>query len=182
MKHTSKSYTQLQPEERVTLASLHQQAFSVRAMAETLQRSPSTISRELGRNSRDGHYGSVAAHRRCQTRRLQARPHGKLHPSTVTFDVVRHCLGWRWSPEPLRLSLTYDRGKEMAYHRKLTEATGVAVYFCDPHSPGNEAPTRTPTAWFDSTCPKAPTSAASPRNNWMPLLMKLMVGPAKHSG
>jgi IS30 family transposase len=23
----------------------------------------------------------------------------------------------------------------MAYHRKLTEATGIAVYFCDPHSP-----------------------------------------------
>jgi transposase, IS30 family len=47
MKPTSKSYIQLQPEERVTLASLHQQAYSVRAMAQALQRSPSTISREL---------------------------------------------------------------------------------------------------------------------------------------
>ena len=37
--------------------------------------------------------------------------------------------------QPLRRTLTYDRSKEMAYHRQLTANTGVAVYFCDPHSP-----------------------------------------------
>jgi IS30 family transposase len=37
--------------------------------------------------------------------------------------------------QPMRKTLTYDRGKEMAYHRELTAATGMAVYFCDPHSP-----------------------------------------------
>lgn len=34
-----------------------------------------------------------------------------------------------------RLSMTYDRGKEMARHEELTERTGVKVYFADPHAP-----------------------------------------------
>lgn len=37
--------------------------------------------------------------------------------------------------EPLRQTLTYDQGREMSRHAELTEATGVRVYFCDPHSP-----------------------------------------------
>src|SRR4029077_1410034 len=31
--------------------------------------------------------------------------------------------------------LTWDRGKEMAEHKRFTMATDVAVYFCDPQSP-----------------------------------------------
>lgn len=38
-------------------------------------------------------------------------------------------------PAPMRKSMTYDRGKEMSAHAQLTERTGVAVYFADPHSP-----------------------------------------------
>jgi len=34
-----------------------------------------------------------------------------------------------------RKTLTYDQGKEMALHAQLTERTGMAVYFADPHSP-----------------------------------------------
>jgi IS30 family transposase len=37
--------------------------------------------------------------------------------------------------EPLRQTMTYDQGKEMSRHAELTQATGVKVYFCDPHSP-----------------------------------------------
>jgi transposase, IS30 family len=38
-------------------------------------------------------------------------------------------------PPELRKTFTYDQGREMSKHAQLTEQTGVAVYFCDPHSP-----------------------------------------------
>jgi IS30 family transposase len=38
-------------------------------------------------------------------------------------------------PRQLRASLTWDRGMELAEHRRFTIATDVAVYFCDPRSP-----------------------------------------------
>ncbi len=38
-------------------------------------------------------------------------------------------------PRELYKSLTWDRGKELADHSRLTVATDVEVYFCDPQSP-----------------------------------------------
>ena len=38
-------------------------------------------------------------------------------------------------PKEARLSLTHDRGKEMAEHELFTKETEVQVYFADPYSP-----------------------------------------------
>lgn len=67
-------YIQLQPEDRVTIASLRQQGVGISAIARVLQRSPSTVSRELQRNGCEGSYASAAAQGRCHKRRLSARP------------------------------------------------------------------------------------------------------------
>ena len=38
-------------------------------------------------------------------------------------------------PRELRRTLTWDRGKELADHKRLSLATDLDIYFCDPHSP-----------------------------------------------
>jgi IS30 family transposase len=52
--------------------------------------------------------------------------------TTVVTALARRV---RRLPAALRQSLTWDRGKELAQHRRFTVATGVQVYFCDPQSP-----------------------------------------------
>lgn len=38
-------------------------------------------------------------------------------------------------PQQMKLTLTYDRGSEMARHMLFTKTTTMKVYFADPHSP-----------------------------------------------
>jgi IS30 family transposase len=55
------------------------------------------------------------------------------HTAEEVRDVLVPLIGSL--PEHLRGSLTWDQGCEMAGHKQFTVATGVPVYFCDPHSP-----------------------------------------------
>ena len=52
--------------------------------------------------------------------------------ATVVAALSQHVLQL---PQALRLSLTWDRGLEMAQHKSFTIATDMKVYFCDPQSP-----------------------------------------------
>jgi len=56
---------------------------------------------------------------------------GKDTVSVVTALSTQVCT----LPSQLRLSLTWDRGMELARHKQFTVATDVQVYFCDPKSP-----------------------------------------------
>jgi IS30 family transposase len=51
---------------------------------------------------------------------------------TVTNALIKNS---RKLPQELYKSLTWDRGTEMADHKRFTLATDIKVYFCDPHNP-----------------------------------------------
>jgi IS30 family transposase len=51
---------------------------------------------------------------------------------TVINALINHA---HQLPQELYKSLTWDRGKEMADHKRFSLATDIKVYFCDPHNP-----------------------------------------------
>jgi IS30 family transposase len=55
------------------------------------------------------------------------------HGAEAVCDAITHTMATL--PTQLRRSLTWDQGAELAQHARLRIATGLAVYFCDPHSP-----------------------------------------------
>jgi IS30 family transposase len=51
---------------------------------------------------------------------------------TVINALIKNA---RKLPQELYKSLTWERGKEMADHKRFTLATDIQVYFCDPQNP-----------------------------------------------
>ena len=91
--------------EREQIADLRAGGASVRAVAAVLGRPPSTISRELDRNTGlDGRYLPYAAHRATAGRRARPKP-AKLATNRPLADYVQEKLDQRWSPEQISHAL-----------------------------------------------------------------------------
>jgi IS30 family transposase len=67
-----------------------------------------------------------------QTRYVMLVKVASKDSETVINALIKHA---RKLPQQLYQSLTWDRGKEMAGHKRFTVATDIQVYFCDPHHP-----------------------------------------------
>lgn len=58
--------------------------------------------------------------------------HDDKSADSVTTGIIKALRGL---PEHMRLSLTWDRGMEMAEHARISTALHMPVFFCDPASP-----------------------------------------------
>ena len=67
-----------------------------------------------------------------QTRYVMMAKVNSKDTETVINALVKHA---HQLPKQLYASLTWDRGSEMADHRRFTLATDIQVYFCDPQNP-----------------------------------------------
>jgi transposase, IS30 family len=92
-----KSYDQLSLEERITLAQLRAEGLSIRQIAADMDRSPSTIARELKRNvGRQIGYKPAYAQDRTKARRWKG---SRLERDPALAHEVLGCLKKGWSPE-----------------------------------------------------------------------------------
>ena len=84
---------------------------------------------DLISGSKNSHVATLVERRSRYVMLVQLE--GKDTTSVVTA-LTKHV---RQLPAGLMSSLTWDRGTEMASHKRFTVATDVKVYFCDPQSP-----------------------------------------------
>jgi IS30 family transposase len=172
MHSTSPHYRQLQPEDRMTLASLQQQNYSIRAVARVLHRSSSTISRELSRNADASGYASSQAQKRCQHRRQSARPQRRLHDDSSLFGLVQHFLLARWSPEQIALTLAriYPKGHK-------SRVSHETIYNCIYAQPVGELRRELVACLRQAHNKRTPRSKGQDRPGQIPDMLSIHVRP-----
>lgn len=116
-------YDQLGESERKVIARLLADGRSIREIARTLARQPSTISREIARNSRvrrswPGGYDAGRAQMLCKRRRDRGRQH-KLARQPHLRDLVGNRLAMGWSPAQIAGRLALDHGATVISHESI---------------------------------------------------------------
>ena len=110
----TRNITHLTSEEREEIRVALSAKMSIRAIARLLERSPSTISREVSRNRGRRYYKAIDADRRA--RRMAKRPKlGALEINPALRQIVIEKLQLKWSPEQISgwLKVEYSRRKYM---------------------------------------------------------------------
>jgi IS30 family transposase len=112
-----KRYKQIGIEERCEIARLQADGRSIRQIASALDRSPSTIARELRRNgSSQGYYKPAYADQQSRARRWTG---SKLDRDKALREVVLSRLAGGWSPEQVVGRLAMENGKKVISHETI---------------------------------------------------------------
>jgi len=95
------NYSHLTIEERTCIYQLKLSGVSIRSIARAINRSPSTVSRELKRNNCRNQYGyrPHVAQKRYRIRRMKCRPNVRINESIKAYLEAK--LALQWSPEQI---------------------------------------------------------------------------------
>ena len=105
-------------------------------------------------------------------------PHG--HGAAADRDEMITTIGTL--PAMLRRSLTWDQGAEMAAHADITLATGLDIYFCDPHSPWQRGSNETTNGLLRQYFPKGTSLSRHTRAHLQAVALELNDRPRQTLG
>jgi len=112
-----RDYKQLSLEDRCEIARLQGEGRSIRQMAAALDRSPSTIARELKRN-RGGYVGYKPSYAQQQTK-ARRWAGSRLERDPDLRRAVLECLARGWSPEQVAGRLARERGGKIISYESI---------------------------------------------------------------
>jgi IS30 family transposase len=143
-----KSYTHLSLAEREEIAIAREQGQSIRAIAESLGRSPSSVSREIKRNTpplNKVKYRGNRAQRRAEDRSRHSHAKERLANPLVEAYVENHLIHDGWTPEYIagRLSLDFPQLKtnyESIYLWIYTKRPDLISYLVRGHKKRHKRP------------------------------------------
>ena len=113
------SYTHLTPEERYQISALLRAKLSPASIARQLNRSPSTIYREIARNRMKNGYWPRLAVKKARKRLHQRACSNVRRVNAATWEMAQHYLKQEWSPEQIADVLRQTQGAPSISHETI---------------------------------------------------------------